>query len=485
MANQSGVQSGFQSVWNLGANAIAERRARKQALSDAEFQGHANRLAQQLADDRAKLGTIDPQRNPTEFADVQAGMAQTLGDIRTLYHPDHRPDAVARFGHILTDKLGLTNPQERIQKEAARRAGLVAGEQQEAAQMAAAAPSAPSQQYLEQQARQAAQAETSGEEERRNWQLDWAKRHGIPEPAMQELSSHLAGVPVAKPETEGQRTRNDYADYQKSHPEYQGTYEQWKPWQAAQGRAEVPKRQSNDDRFLAVQQKRAAGQPLSADDQAFEQGYKALIKAKVVDPKVAGYAALGASHVGQYVDPDNPTETVVTTAGDAMRRGLRGTSSIDFRIQMPTAQERGRADLAVSARDQLNTMSDILSRRSDLFGPVSGRQTNFSEWIGSQDPDAQRFAAAARIAADHLAGVFGGRSEAALTQIYDIVGRNATNPAAALAGIEQMNVAAATIQGRGSVGGAGGPAPGGKQTPGAMKKQAQKNLGNADPLGVL
>jgi hypothetical protein len=42
-----------------------------------------------------------------------------------------------------------------------------------------------------------------------------------------------------------------------------------------------------------------------------------------------------------------------------------------------------------------------------------------------------------------------------------------------------MNIAAGAIQGRGSVGGAGGAS-----TPGALKKQAQKNLG-ADPLGVL
>jgi hypothetical protein len=109
----------------------------------------------------------------------------------------------------------------------------------------------------------------------------------------------------------------------------------------------------------------------------------------------------------------------------------------------------------------------------------AGRATDFTVWLGSQDPDAQRFEAAARIAADHLAGVFGGRSEAALEAIHDVVGQNRTNPQAATAGLEQMNIAAGAIQGRGSVGGAGGAS-----TPGALKKQAQKNLG-ADPLGVL
>ena len=116
----------------------------------------------------------------------------------------------------------------------------------------------------------------------------------------------------------------------------------------------------------------------------------------------------------------------------------------------PTSTEIGRADLAASALDQMDTMGEILLSRSDLFGPVAGRTTNFSQWIGSQDPDAQRFQAAARVAADHLAGVFGGRSQAALQHIYDVIGKNQTNPEAAIAALDQMGKAAQIIKARGT-----------------------------------
>ena len=116
----------------------------------------------------------------------------------------------------------------------------------------------------------------------------------------------------------------------------------------------------------------------------------------------------------------------------------------------PTGTEIGRADLSTSALDQMDTMKDILTKRSDLFGPAAGRATNFTQWVGSQDPDAQQFSAAARTAADHLAGVFGGRSQAALQAIYDTIGRNQTNPAAAIAALNQMEKAAKIIQKRGT-----------------------------------
>jgi hypothetical protein len=132
----------------------------------------------------------------------------------------------------------------------------------------------------------------------------------------------------------------------------------------------------------------------------------------------------------------------------------------------PTGTQRERATLAGSALDQMKGMTDLLTSRPDLFGPRAGRITSFTQWVGSQDPDAQKFAAAARTAADHLAGVFGGRSQAALASIYDIIGKNLTNPQAAIAAINQMARAADIIQGMGSYrtvgGGAASPTGGGR-----------------------
>jgi ABC-type transporter MlaC component len=128
----------------------------------------------------------------------------------------------------------------------------------------------------------------------------------------------------------------------------------------------------------------------------------------------------------------------------------------------PTGVEVGRADLATSALEQMQTMHDILSKRGDMFGPGAGRATQMEQWIGSQDPDAQRFTAAATTAADHLMGVFGGRSTWAGQRIEAAMGQLKTNPEAAMAALDQMSKAAKTIQARGTrqvVGGVPGTAP--------------------------
>lgn len=181
----------------------------------------------------------------------------------------------------------------------------------------------------------------------------------------------------------------------------------------------------------------------------------------------------------QVVDPNDPTSTVYESIPEAIKNHSKGTQSVDYKLQMPTGQERGRAQLANSSVEQIQDMEGILRNRGDLFGPASGRYTNFTEWVGSQDPDAQRFRAAARIAADHLAGVFGGRSQAALDAIYSVVGQNTTNPAAAIAGLEQMSKAASNIQRSG-----GGPAPRSQQHKvGDRKKFPNGRVGVWDGTG--
>lgn len=117
----------------------------------------------------------------------------------------------------------------------------------------------------------------------------------------------------------------------------------------------------------------------------------------------------------------------------------------------PTAVERNKADLAVSAHDQLQDIKSIVQKRPDIFGPAAGRKTDFEVWVGSQDPDAQKFRAARTIAGDHLAGVFGGRSETALANLDSAIGRFKDNPAAVISGIDQLDKANQTFIKAGTV----------------------------------
>lgn len=122
----------------------------------------------------------------------------------------------------------------------------------------------------------------------------------------------------------------------------------------------------------------------------------------------------------------------------------------------PTGQERNKADMAASADKQIDDMLSIVQKRPDIFGPAAGRTTDFQVWIGSQDPDAQRFRAARTIAGDHLAGTFGGRSEAALNALDNAIGHFKDNPAAVTAGLNQLKSANSLFQQRGTVHTVGG-----------------------------
>jgi hypothetical protein len=107
----------------------------------------------------------------------------------------------------------------------------------------------------------------------------------------------------------------------------------------------------------------------------------------------------------------------------------------------PTGTQRAKGNMAESADQQINDMKGIIDKRSDIFGPAAGRTTDFTVWLGSQDPDAQRFRAARTIAGDHLAGTFGGRSEAALSALDSAIGHFKDNPKAVAAGLDQLQEA--------------------------------------------
>jgi hypothetical protein len=136
----------------------------------------------------------------------------------------------------------------------------------------------------------------------------------------------------------------------------------------------------------------------------------------------------------------------------------------------PTGTERNKGDMAASAADQINDMKAIIQRNPQMFGPGYGQTTEFKRWIGGQSPDAQRFVAARTIAGDHLAGTFGGRSEAALTALDNAAGQFKDNPQAALAGLDQLAGAnarfrqAGTVHTNGSKAAQHAPQPGGSET---------------------
>lgn len=123
----------------------------------------------------------------------------------------------------------------------------------------------------------------------------------------------------------------------------------------------------------------------------------------------------------------------------------------------PTAQERTKGDLAQSAVERVQEMKQIVAKHPEYFGPVAGRATNAQAWIGSSDPDAVRYNAAAQYLADHSAGVFGGRGQYITQALHGLTDPKYT-PGGLNAALDEAEgaakgfVAAGTTHGKGVTG---------------------------------
>ena len=143
MANQAEFDSGYQQ----GYDVLAQKRAHKQALSDEELQGKISTLIDNRKAIQGKLPLLlDDKGNPTpQYNDAIQQLTQNARDLREVYHPDKQPGAIEKFGHLLTDALHVTKPEDRIAKEGQKRATAAAGDEKTALGVAAAAPVSPEQ----------------------------------------------------------------------------------------------------------------------------------------------------------------------------------------------------------------------------------------------------------------------------------------------------------------------------------------------------
>jgi hypothetical protein len=480
MANQAAFESGY----NQGFDVFEQKRAHKQALSEEERQSKAQLYASNLTNLQQKISSLP--KGSQEYNDAFNEIQNNLHGVRELYDPDRHPGLIASHGHLITDALGITNPATNpgIKKEAARRAAGVEGDERAAQGIAAAAPLSPEQQGTQRGQGQAAE--------------DLAVFNGKMKIYYQQ-NPHAAG-PDATPEEK--QAAQDYANLllqgnpaktQNYKPDVQsltlsdGTTisGQWTPvpslpmkgkWQNLDGTdiepsllagAKItPKPGKTGYQYLAGTwqvKDLATGKLYNVSDIGKPDTPKDVVdtfngaQASMDDKQKKALAlanARGASfaqnRIVTPIDPDNPTKEIYVAAGEAAKKHMNAPGSIDYKLALPTASERQRADFAISAHDQLKDMGEILTSRPDLFGPLSGRYTDFTQWVGSQDPDAQKFRVAARVLSDHAMAVFGARSQYASESIFNLVGQNATNPAAGAAGLAQLDKALEVIGGRGS-----------------------------------
>ena len=185
-------------------------------------------------------------------------------------------------------------------------------------------------------------------------------------------------------ETADTRKRADYQKFLQTHTDYEakgGTFEKWLTEQAAAGRAAVPKPQTPDQQFMAIEQKRAKGEPLTADDTAFQAAYRNWIYTKVTQPKEAGYQALAWSRIVQAEVPGRPGEMQYVPAGVAYKGQMRGPSSLSHLMTVYYGTGKGGQDLLRfnTATHHLNLMAQLADALNNGNIQLFNRLGN--EWV--------------------------------------------------------------------------------------------------------
>ena len=440
------VQGAAGAAGNTNAQAeVGAWQQRKHALEDEQ-----RNLKQSELDKQAASGAITP---------VQWGSATS-----DLYA--HEP-AESRLGRLKRGAERIVGMRKQADAQKAQADAKLAAQPSPKADYASIEASAKTPDQL---AAEKAQATTDAgiAGSTAKWQAYQKLAEGLP-PEKQAQLAQLFGV---KPQamTADVQKRADFAAFQKAHPEYKGSYEQWVTEQAATGKAAAPMTpyQQAQDTYKKAALALAQAKLDASKDPNNPATKAALERASAEEQKAFSYVQRG------YATTLGTTPSGQPLPGSMLTDDNRPVGSGNAANVRPTGTERGRADLATSTIEQIGDVRSLIKKRPDLFGPAAGRETDFTQWLGSQDSDAQKLKAAIDTISSHLSGVYGARGAYSQGEIAHTIGQNRTNPAAIAAALDQYEKAAKTIQSKGVVHTVGGnnssPAPRAAQGGGGKHK---------------
>ena len=103
----------------------------------------AQAYATQLTDLQKKISALP--KDSLEYQETFKAMQDTVQGVRQLFHPDTNPGLIAKAGHLITDALKITSPQQRQAAQATKQAAGSAQDAKMAQGMVAAAPLSPEQ----------------------------------------------------------------------------------------------------------------------------------------------------------------------------------------------------------------------------------------------------------------------------------------------------------------------------------------------------
>ena len=329
-----GAGIGFDQLAQAGIENAQRNAAHKQALKDSELQGKINDLIGQRTALVTKISSLD--KGTPEYDQAFDTLRQVETGLRDTYHPEKNPGAIERFGHLLTDHLGITNPKQRIQKEAAKRTQGLAGDENAARLEAASAPLSPEQiATLKESAIVKSQIAAIDASPLSDSDKEEARRAVFKLAAKPNLKLYVSpdggtkawldanrpdNIPVgwtAYAATSAQASKEAaFAAFRKQYKQehngqdYPGTIISWAAEQSAKGRAAAPRPPNRDDRYISILQKAAQHQPLTPDEIAYKGAYDLWVQKTKVEPGVARAAAFADNRYTWVYDLNDPNKNL-------------------------------------------------------------------------------------------------------------------------------------------------------------------------------
>ena len=123
MANEQAFSTGYDQGFQVGI----QPRLLQQAHKEQQFQDRHDELMNQrdnLVSKLAYLKNADGTKLPG-YDETEDALNHTVAAIAQHWHPDNNPNMIAKYGHLLTDRLGLTKPQPTMTMAIPKPQGLI------------------------------------------------------------------------------------------------------------------------------------------------------------------------------------------------------------------------------------------------------------------------------------------------------------------------------------------------------------------------
>jgi hypothetical protein len=400
---------------------------------------------------RQKLAGIDPQKDPQGYQQTVDAIQQNIHAMREIVNPDQQLPAGEWLKTHLTDRMHITNHDQRVKQLQQRQAQGVGQDQQTAAALAQGSYTPNPFQITETQMRAAGFTEADIQDAKRrqtglvqkgnfrNIQgpsgeratIDVNKDEIPPGWTLASTSSPTGKLvqvtgPDGKPMYAMELGGKFYDQENKVIPDA-------KPYQKPpQATASNLYTNLSAKKLLAD---RRQGPPLTNEESAQLEAAKGELTLAGIARANAFAQAAAANNLIAVTDPNTGMDTLVTRA-QAVRQAGSGQPVTPGVVGAPTAHDKQTQMYAISGLHRLREMRQIVKSHPEIFGPVGGRTTKANVWLGSQSPDAQKFLNDAQFLAEHSTAVFGGRAASTVAALQRIQSDPKTNPDALLAGFD-------------------------------------------------